>query len=132
MEPSGFTSDSGEEPLHSSAERNLRKTYKASYGQDSGLIADMPFSNPSVVTPALSELPNISFALDESLRRAGIRSPAQLRSIGAEGAWYLLRGHGNWSSVHTLFALEGAIQGVPWQKLPATRRGELMRRGSAV
>lgn len=75
----------------------------------------------------LTDLPNISVALGEALSRAGLQSPEALRLAGAEAAWNLLQIAGFRSCMQSLLALEGAIQGINWQALPAARRFELVR-----
>ncbi len=76
---------------------------------------------------SLTDLPNISIALAEALRRAGLSSPEALCTAGAEHAWHLLQRNGFIASIQSLLALEGAIRGVPWQQLAADRRQELLR-----
>lgn len=75
----------------------------------------------------LTDLPNISFVLGKSLKRVGIASAGALKRMGAEVAWNLLHKNGHPVSIQTLLALEGAIQRVSWQALPADRRSELVR-----
>jgi DNA transformation protein and related proteins len=75
----------------------------------------------------LTDLPNISIALGEALRRVGLASPEALNAAGAEAAWTLLQKAGVRSCIQSLLALEGAVQGVNWQALAAERRFELMR-----
>jgi len=76
----------------------------------------------------LNDLPNISIALGEELKRAGISTPAELAEIGAEEAWLRLRSIGvRQDCIHTLLALEGAVQETPWRLLASERRFELMR-----
>lgn len=76
---------------------------------------------------ALLDLPNISVALAETLRRCGVSSPQTLFALGAEQAWRLLRRAGVRSCIQSVLALEGAITGVNWQAVPPARRQELMR-----
>lgn len=80
----------------------------------------------------LSDLPNLSFALAENLRRVGIRTPAELAATGAEAAWQSLHQGGFVDSAQSLLALEGALQGVPWRELDPARRHELMHFFHAV
>jgi hypothetical protein len=77
--------------------------------------------------PGLTDLPNISPLLAESLQRVGLTTAEALKLAGAEAAWNLLRENGQPASIETLLVLEGAIQGVHWQTLPPARRFELMR-----
>jgi DNA transformation protein and related proteins len=74
----------------------------------------------------LTDLPNISIALAEDLRRIGVSSPRELAAIGAETAWHRLRCDNRQDCIQTLLALGGAILGVAWRALPADRRFELM------
>lgn len=86
----------------------------------------MNFS-PRLPTPRhLTDLPNLSFVLAEELGKVGIHSPAELITLGAEHAWRALLAAGYHHDVHTLFVLEGAVQGLPWQSLAIDRRHELM------
>ncbi len=72
----------------------------------------------AVRSPTLADLPNISFRTAEQLQQVGIVSVAQLRQVTALGAWRKL----NRAELHpdslVLFALEGALRGIPWTELP--------------
>ena len=73
----------------------------------------------------LSRLPNIGKAVEEPLHRAGIRTEAKLRAIGAEQAWLLrIQRIDPSACIHRLLALEGAIQGVKKALLPPGRKAE--------
>lgn len=76
---------------------------------------------------SLSDLPNISIALGEELRRVGVRQGSDLQAVGAEAAWSRVRSLGRHDDIQTLLALEGAIQGVAWRGIPHDRRAELVR-----
>jgi DNA transformation protein len=82
---------------------------------------------------ALNDLPNISIALGEELRRVGISTSTELARVGAEDAWLRLRTAGLHDCIHTLLALEGAVRRISWRLLPPERRMELMRfAGTAI
>jgi DNA transformation protein len=75
----------------------------------------------------LTDLPNISIALAEALRRVGVTSPQALIELGAERAWTLLERAGVQRSIQSLLALEGSITGLSWQAIPHERRAALVR-----
>jgi DNA transformation protein len=88
----------------------------------------MSFSSPKQMRD-LADLPNISVALAEELRQVGITNQAELVAVGAELAWQRLRRAGLRDCMHTLLALEGAVQGRPWRELACDRKSELVRFG---
>ena len=75
-------------------------------------------------TNGLEGLPNIGPALARDLVAAGVRSPAQLRAIGAKTAWARVRDvNPERDCASSLLALEGAVRGVRWMSIqPAERR----------
>lgn len=73
----------------------------------------------------LSDLPNIGTVLQNRLVDAGITTPAELRSMGSRKAFVKIRGIDPGACLDMLYALEGAIRGVRWHRLPATRKSEL-------
>lgn len=75
----------------------------------------------------LTDLQNVTIMLGEELGRVGIHSPRELSEVGAEQAWQRLRAAGFNPDAHTLLALEGAVQNVPWRSLASPRREELLR-----
>jgi DNA transformation protein len=89
------------------------------------LIPANPASNARPTD--LTDLPNVSFAMAEDLRRVGIRTVRDLQNVGTENAWLAVRGGGLQDhSIHSLLAIEGALLGVPWAKLPSERRFALI------
>lgn len=76
---------------------------------------------------SLLDMLNVSVVLVEELRRVGIHSREDLEQATAFGAWHRLRAAGIQHETHVLFALAGAIQGIPWQNLPVPQRHELLR-----
>lgn len=74
----------------------------------------------------LTGLPNIGPILAENLRRVGVTSAEELRTVGACEAW--LRIHAQVDSgacFHQLTALAGAEAGIPKKELPPERKTEL-------
>ena len=73
----------------------------------------------------LSKRPNIGNVVEEQLNQAGILTYEQLRNIGSRGAWLKLRETDPSVCLHCLYALEGAIQGIPKSQLPAEVKASL-------
>lgn len=71
----------------------------------------------------LTELPNIGPKLAATLREAGIDTPDALEEVGSIEAWWRI--HPTFDCMHSLFALEGAIQGVPKSLLDDDTRRRL-------
>ena len=72
------------------------------------------------------------------IRAAGINSPAQIRKLGVIETCRRVRATGQAVSVVLAYALEGALAGCHWNRIPAeTKRGlrtefERMKREAAV
>jgi DNA transformation protein and related proteins len=73
----------------------------------------------------LEQLPNLGPKLSAGLHEVGVDSYEELADLGAIEAWERLRAAGLFDCCSSLFALEGAIQGVRWHHLPDERRAEL-------
>ena len=71
----------------------------------------------------LESLPNIGPELARALRAAGIADSDALRQIGAIKAWWRI--HPRFTCLHSLLALEGAVQGIPKRQLDETTRRHL-------
>ncbi len=71
----------------------------------------------------LTDLPNIGPALAQALTDAGIDSPTKLAKAGSVEAWWRI--HPTFDCLHSLFALEGAIQGIPKSQLDQPTRQRL-------
>lgn len=75
---------------------------------------------------ALSDLPNVGKVLEDNLLRAGIETPEQLRSIGAEEAFIRIRGCVDpGACLHMLYGIQGAIEGMPDKLLPDDTKQKL-------
>lgn len=71
----------------------------------------------------LTDLPNIGPALAQALKDAGIDTPAALIKVGSIEAWWRI--HPTFDCLHSLFALEGAIRGIPKSHLDQQTRQRL-------
>lgn len=73
----------------------------------------------------LESVVNIGPKLAAGLRAVGITDLEQLRAEGAVSSWERLRRTDEFDCVHSLLALEGAIQGIRWHHLPPELRADL-------
>ena len=73
----------------------------------------------------LTELPNIGHVVAEKLNQVGISTPEELRAIGTEQVFIRLQTIDETACLSMLQALEGAVQGIRWHKLPKERKEEL-------
>lgn len=74
----------------------------------------------------LADMPNLGAVTVQSLKRAGITSPEQLRRIGAKAAWLRIREQVDPGACFSLLqGLEGAVRGVRWHDLPVETKQEL-------
>ncbi len=60
------------------------------------------------------------------LRQVGIRTQADLESLGAVAAFMKVKRAGFRPSLNLVYALEGALMGCHWQQVPDERRQELL------
>lgn len=73
----------------------------------------------------LSKLPNIGKTLADKLIQVGINTPNDLKSIGSEDSFVRIRTVDSNACINTLYALEGAVQGIRWHNLDSARKAEL-------
>ena len=74
----------------------------------------------------LAQLSNLGPVSAGWLEAAGIRSEAELRRVGAVAAYHRVATHRSGDvSLNLLYALEGAIHGVRWDRLPPDERARL-------
>lgn len=71
-------------------------------------------------------LPGLGPASDAMLRAAGIRSVANLRRLGSVRAFLRVQAAGQRPSLNLLWALEGALTGVPWREVARLERTRLL------
>ncbi len=76
--------------------------------------------------PALTGLPNLGPRSQQMLEGAGIRTVAQLRKLGSVAAYARVRKSGAPASLNLLWALEGALTGLPWQVVARAHRTSLL------
>jgi len=74
----------------------------------------------------LTKIPNIGEVLAAKLLQAGIRNEKELKACGSENALIKLATiTKNDVCICSLYALEGAIQGIRWHQLDKSRKQEL-------
>lgn len=73
----------------------------------------------------LTDLPNIGPHAAEQLARVGIETVEDLLAAGAEQAWLKMQTVDPGVCLHQLYALEGAVQGVPKKELDPARKQQL-------
>jgi DNA transformation protein and related proteins len=74
----------------------------------------------------LSKVPNIGKVLAGKLKLAGINNLNQLRALGAENTFIKLITIDKDSCINSLYAIEGAIQGIRWHDLDSARKAALL------
>ena len=63
---------------------------------------------------------------EEALRAAGIASASRLRELGSVRAYLMVKRSWPGTSLNLLWALEGAIAGIPWQVVAKEHRLSLL------
>ena len=74
----------------------------------------------------ISGLANLGPKSQDMLARAGITTVAQLRHIGAVVAYARVKQADANASLNVLWALEGALTGLPWQVVAREHRTSLL------
>jgi DNA transformation protein len=85
-----------------------------------------PRAGGSRTSTQLAELPNLGPKSQQMLDAAGIRTTAQLRKLGAVRAYAQVKQHSSRASLNLLWALEGALTGLPWQTVAREHRTPLL------
>jgi DNA transformation protein len=75
---------------------------------------------------SISSLPNLGPKSQEMLQDAGVHTVEQLRELGAVAAYVVTRRNGAKVSLNLLWALEGALTGLPWQQVAREHRASLL------
>lgn len=75
---------------------------------------------------AFADLPNLGPKSQQMLKRAGIKSYEQLRALGSVAAFAQVKRSGVEPSLNLLWALEGALTGLPWQVVAREHRASLL------
>ena len=78
------------------------------------------------VKVALDELPNLGPKSRAMLASAGITTLPHLRTLGAVAAYARVKRSGANASLNLLWALEGALTGLPWQVVARDHRTSLL------
>ncbi len=84
----------------------------------------------SAATGKIAGLPNLGPASARWLAAIGVRTPRELARLGGIEAYRLLRAHGYPASLNLVYAIEGALRGVAWNRLPAALKAELKARAT--
>jgi DNA transformation protein len=95
---------------------------------DSGLfkMGALGYSGAMQTANAIAKLPNLGPKSQQMLARAGIRTLADLQALGAVAAYVQTKRSGVRASLNLLWALEGAITGLPWQDVARDHRTSLL------
>lgn len=80
----------------------------------------------------LLHLRNLGKTSARWLHASGIHSAADLRRLGAVGAYRAVRTRGFRASKVLLYAIEGALLGVHWSDVPADRKQALNKQLDAI
>lgn len=73
-------------------------------------------------SPAIADLQGLGPKSQAMLAAAGIKTVAQLRRLGSVRAYAMVKATGASASLNLLWALEGAITGLPWQVVAKEHR----------
>lgn len=85
-------------------------------------------SNAEEKPSRLKDLPNLRLGTERMLKKAGIVSVSDLKTVGAVGAYKAIqKSHPDTVNLELLWALEGALNGKHWSVISQERRSELMR-----
>lgn len=77
---------------------------------------------------ALSHLPNVGKVLENNLMQVGIKTPEQLREIGAEDTFIRIRACVDQGAcLHMLYGIQGAIEGLPYRFLEDSTKQKLKK-----
>lgn len=74
----------------------------------------------------IADLPNLGPKSQQMLVRAGIRTAEDLRRLGSVAAFSLVKRQASNVSLNLLWALEGALTGMPWQEVAREHRTSLL------
>jgi DNA transformation protein len=74
----------------------------------------------------IADLPNLGPKSQQMLARAGIHTAEDLRRLGSVAAFSLVKQQGGSASLNLLWALEGALTGMPWQEVAREHRTSLL------
>ena len=75
---------------------------------------------------AIAELQGLGPKSEAMLAAVGIKTVAQLRRLGSVRAYAMVKATGANASLNLLWALEGALTGLPWQVVAREHRLSLL------
>jgi len=75
---------------------------------------------------AIAELPGLGPKSEAMLAAAGINTVAQLKLLGSVRAYAMVKATGTNASLNLLWAMEGALTGLPWQVVAREHRLSLL------
>jgi DNA-3-methyladenine glycosylase I len=81
-------------------------------------------------TSALTLLPNLGPASRRWLAAVGVHNRRDLERLGSIDVYRLLKQHGYPASLNLVYAIEGALRGIDWDRLPAKLKKELKTRAA--
>lgn len=81
---------------------------------------------PCDAAPQLSALPGLGPKSTAMLRAAGIHTVADLQALGSVSAYVAVKRVTPQASLNLLWALEGALTGLPWQTVARDHRTSLL------
>jgi len=80
--------------------------------------------------PTVDQLPNLGPAGANLLRAVGVHTRRDLQRLGSIAAYRLLRQHGHRAGLRLVYAIEGALRGMEWNRLPAGLKADLKARAA--
>ena len=75
----------------------------------------------------LEKLPNIGKEAAKKLQKVGINASEDLIATGSKAAFLKIRTQLNDGCLHLLYALEGAVQGIPKKELSKEKKSDLKK-----
>lgn len=72
------------------------------------------------------DVPNLGKILISDLKQVEITTIEQLKAIGAKSVFLKLKSIDNNACINTLYALEGAVEGVRWHNISKERKIDLL------
>ena len=96
-------------------------------GRKTPVRAMAVFTLDALSMSGINTLPNIGPVLAGKLGAVGIRNRDQLEAIGSVEAFLKIKGDADDGCYSMLFALEGAIRGIRWHRIPKHERDDLRK-----
>lgn len=87
----------------------------------------MVLKGEKITMGELSKLCNIGDKLEAQLIEAGIETIEQLKKVGSKQAWLAISVIDCSACINSLYAIEGAIQGIRWHNLSNEVKNELKK-----